>query len=611
MKYDTFFSYSSLDRETVARVVKFLEAEFTVWWDRDLVSGSRYEDVIFSVIDRADLVLVGWSRNAAGSDWVEREAKRGLETSTVVPILLDETPLPDYLASLDAIDMRDWDGTETAQIRKLIRDGLLRRNAAVEADASTIAAIATEEKSEILTTWDLFWFALFCGVAWVVVAFIPVGNPKGWIFITSAVAWFAIVAAYFISAIRLLRKAPNTGTSLWRLGTRRVMWTSLNLIGLVAAAGLVITDTRLTGEPVDANRQLAESVRNRSNDQCLPIEGVLRQSLLKAFEGVSTPTADAEASARFTAELLKSPVGVAALLVAQDTEAPSVSKALRPSGADEYYAAGCLAPDWNILTRDEVGPIQRPPFTIDLSSKAGWEADVRRALDAGDVAAARDVLSKFAERDAGAANVLGVVEALTVTRGGSPSRALPLFKAAAADGNMHAMANLGFAHIFGIGTPVDPKTGLMVLDRAIAGGLNLGSATWLLTNGERLVHADNFIEIAKSLELAASQGSNAAGLILAELAIRGLAHPPCTRPCEAGVRLHLARLRAAGAERYAQFIEVSAGRITAVEALPGVSAVLGARAREFKQLSSVIKWDSKAGETLRGLMNATKFIRKP
>ncbi|HMT91929.1 toll/interleukin-1 receptor domain-containing protein [uncultured Thiothrix sp.] len=101
-----FVSYSRKDSTQVAKAVELLEAGGAdVFRDLDDIQyGDRWEDVIRTKLAEAERVLVFWSTNAQLSEWVEREWTVAISMQKrVVPILLDQTPLPQELGQFHAL----------------------------------------------------------------------------------------------------------------------------------------------------------------------------------------------------------------------------------------------------------------------------------------------------------------------------------------------------------------------------------------------------------------------------------------------------------------------------------------------------------------------------
>jgi len=105
-----FISYSRRDSELVTPVVSLLRSlPFPVFRDVDgILPGQRWEDRLIDELSAASHVLVFWCDHAAASEWVDLEADLAAEDASkvVVPVLLDDTPLPPELADRQAVDLR-------------------------------------------------------------------------------------------------------------------------------------------------------------------------------------------------------------------------------------------------------------------------------------------------------------------------------------------------------------------------------------------------------------------------------------------------------------------------------------------------------------------------
>lgn len=106
-----FISYAHEDAEQVKKLALAYKAQgVDYFFDRDkLGGGDVYEEKIFSFIDRADLFLLCWSKNAEQSEYVPKELNRALihaypqvsreeATLKVYPISLEpRAPYPDNI----------------------------------------------------------------------------------------------------------------------------------------------------------------------------------------------------------------------------------------------------------------------------------------------------------------------------------------------------------------------------------------------------------------------------------------------------------------------------------------------------------------------------------
>jgi hypothetical protein len=111
---DIFLSYSHEDRERVRPVVACLEAQgWSVWWDRRILPGQRWEGQLHDELKNCRAVVVVWTRNSIKSAWVQLEASAGIEIDGLVPIQLDgfdTAPIPGKFEHIHAADLTGWNG---------------------------------------------------------------------------------------------------------------------------------------------------------------------------------------------------------------------------------------------------------------------------------------------------------------------------------------------------------------------------------------------------------------------------------------------------------------------------------------------------------------------
>ncbi|MEZ5959996.1 MAG: toll/interleukin-1 receptor domain-containing protein [Hyphomonadaceae bacterium] len=113
-----FLSYSSKDRETVSAIATAYEAAGVQhFFDRtSLKSGEEWSPRLRQEIDRADLFHLCWSRSAAESEWVEKEAEHALtrrrrsngKKPDITVQMLDGPPWAKHPDSLDSINFDDF-----------------------------------------------------------------------------------------------------------------------------------------------------------------------------------------------------------------------------------------------------------------------------------------------------------------------------------------------------------------------------------------------------------------------------------------------------------------------------------------------------------------------
>ena len=118
---DIFVSYAQEDRLKAKAIVDlFSTIGWNTWWDRDIAGGEKWSPEILEKADKAKCVVVLWSRDSVGKEWVIKEAEVGVENNTLVPVLLQpasiETPTPE----IQAIRLSTWTGDGSDELRPLL-----------------------------------------------------------------------------------------------------------------------------------------------------------------------------------------------------------------------------------------------------------------------------------------------------------------------------------------------------------------------------------------------------------------------------------------------------------------------------------------------------------
>ena len=107
-----FISHNKADKNVARSLAQALiDQGISVWFDEwKLKPGDSIIGGIEDGLAAADMIVVVWSKNAAKSKWVKAEVRASLyrritdEGVRVVPVLLDNTPLPVLLA--DSLGLR-------------------------------------------------------------------------------------------------------------------------------------------------------------------------------------------------------------------------------------------------------------------------------------------------------------------------------------------------------------------------------------------------------------------------------------------------------------------------------------------------------------------------
>src|SRR5438552_3453599 len=106
---DLFFaSYSHDDREFVRSIIQFLRLKNgQVFFDVDIPHGVRWQEEIDKAVAGCSLFLLFWCKHSMDSEAVQHEWTLALRQGrSVVPVLLDFTPLPAPLSEFQWIDCR-------------------------------------------------------------------------------------------------------------------------------------------------------------------------------------------------------------------------------------------------------------------------------------------------------------------------------------------------------------------------------------------------------------------------------------------------------------------------------------------------------------------------
>lgn len=160
---DIFVSYASEDRDRVAPLVDaLLDCGWTVWWDRELRTGVRFEREIADAIDAASCVVVVWSQNSVASDWVATEAGEGLERRILVPVQIEDVKPPLIYRRLHTTNLVDWPSDPAGpefdrlllSIRGLVGDPKPSQTANNSAGSIAVLPFATSGSEELTAFGD-------------------------------------------------------------------------------------------------------------------------------------------------------------------------------------------------------------------------------------------------------------------------------------------------------------------------------------------------------------------------------------------------------------------------------------------------------------------------
>jgi hypothetical protein len=157
---DVFLSYANEDRERASKLASSLEAcGWSVWWDRKIIAGQTFDQVIERELETARSVVVLWSKDSISSEWVKNEAAVAADRGVLVPALIDPVKLPLEFRRKQAADLVNWDGDLSHQGFQALHDGIAAKAANSGHAAPPPPTIATPSSSRWNHRWTLGIFA--------------------------------------------------------------------------------------------------------------------------------------------------------------------------------------------------------------------------------------------------------------------------------------------------------------------------------------------------------------------------------------------------------------------------------------------------------------------
>lgn len=139
-----FLSYAREDSHRIRPLVAILEKDgHIVWWDEQVAGGDQFTQAIQDALDKADAVVVAWTKTSVQSAWVRDEAAHGRDSGKLVPITIDGSLPPLGFREYQTIDLSSWNGRSSRQVaplRKAIAAKAGRRPAEPGAQPAEAAA---------------------------------------------------------------------------------------------------------------------------------------------------------------------------------------------------------------------------------------------------------------------------------------------------------------------------------------------------------------------------------------------------------------------------------------------------------------------------------------
>jgi TIR domain len=118
---DVFISYAREDRDhAVALASAISERGWSVWWDRKMLHGTQFRKVIGRELDAARSVIVLWSTHGVESEFVLDEASEGARRNILIPVLIDNVPLPLGFRGIHTADLTNWSPGSPAELEDVL-----------------------------------------------------------------------------------------------------------------------------------------------------------------------------------------------------------------------------------------------------------------------------------------------------------------------------------------------------------------------------------------------------------------------------------------------------------------------------------------------------------
>src|SRR5262245_24709987 len=148
---DIFISYAREDRPRAKELARALErCGWEVWWDEHIRPGDHFDRAIEQTLPQSTCVVVLWSSNSVGSDFVRSEARWAAKNGRLVPIFIDHVDLPIEFSAHQTIDLVGWPCDETDGFYRLVAD-LGQRIGRGEPPKTT----APQHRSTGVTFWSI------------------------------------------------------------------------------------------------------------------------------------------------------------------------------------------------------------------------------------------------------------------------------------------------------------------------------------------------------------------------------------------------------------------------------------------------------------------------
>jgi hypothetical protein len=138
---DVFISYARKDRDAARALASAFESRgWSVWWDRDIIAGETFDQAIERELGAARAVVVLWSSQSVGSEWVKNEVAFAVERGALVPAVIDDAKPPLEFRRRQTADLTGWRGEGGHEGFDALLEGVAAKLGAPTAPPSVVAA---------------------------------------------------------------------------------------------------------------------------------------------------------------------------------------------------------------------------------------------------------------------------------------------------------------------------------------------------------------------------------------------------------------------------------------------------------------------------------------
>jgi len=145
--HDIFLSYARQDVDSARQFVQLFEKQgWSVFWDRTVLAGQNWRDVIEERLEGCRTVVVLWTQQSRDSRWVREEAERAARAAKLIPVKLDrDVQIPAGFGEIQDADLSGFSLQSGSKAAGPLLEALRHR-----LDGKKYPAAATEERKEEL-----------------------------------------------------------------------------------------------------------------------------------------------------------------------------------------------------------------------------------------------------------------------------------------------------------------------------------------------------------------------------------------------------------------------------------------------------------------------------